>query len=504
MSFNDRLTYLGEILVALASSPLPSQQFQVLADEASGAVPCDYLAVCLVDPDRNGYLVHSLSGLAAGAIPSRSFHLQEGMAGHVICTNRTYVTTDLTSFPEGSDDLEGLCGRLGLRAALVIPLRQEEKALGALLFAAKPPTRYDENDVQIGQLLAAGVSASLETARLYQALADERSTLAAVLSSSQDAILMINEQGMIMLANPAARAMLGLDERNNAGRPLSEVVSDPALQKLFAEQQPGLAEIKLSGGRTAQANLVSVTSDYGEPIGWAAVFRDITLYKELEQMKNDFVNTVSHDLKNPISSITLAADFLDKAGELSEEQLKIRDGIAQTAAYMNELVSDLLDLGKIEAGLDMVVEPFNLAALIREAVTTLRTGAEKKEQELAMTVPDEIEIEGDQRRLKQVLLNIIGNAVKYTPLGGKVQVVATVANSSVVVEVMDGGIGIPAKDLPYIFDKFYRVNSKETRHIKGTGLGLAIAKSVVEAHDGRIWAESVEGEGSTFSFSLPV
>lgn len=505
MNLTERLLYAGEILVTLASSPTPSHQFQTLAEHVGGALACDFLAVCLVDPDGQGYLVHALSGVMMGAVPRRLFDFDEGIAGRAIRSGRAVVTADLSQSEYAVADVEGIGGRLGLRAALVAPLYQGPKALGALYFAAKQPTVYSDEDVAIGKLLAAGLSAGLETSRLFQSLADERSMMEAVLASTHDAILTINPQGTVLLANRAVREMLGANETALIGQPLSNALDNEPLQNLFSHNQAGIIEVPLGGGRTAQASLVAVTSPFGEPIGWAAVLRDITLLKELEQMKNEFVSTVSHDLKNPLSSIMLAADLLGRAGELNERQEGLKQRILETVQYMNELVSDLLNLGRIEARIGMAREPFDLALLVHDVYEFLRPQAEEKEQALLVEMPEAVQVVGDRGQIRQVLANLVGNAIKYTPAGGRVRLaVAQGEGNLVVVRVEDNGIGIPAADLPHVFDKFYRVQSEATQGIKGTGLGLAIVRSIVEAHGGRIWAESVEGEGSTFAFYLPL
>ena len=185
----------------------------------------------------------------------------------------------------------------------MVPIRRGMEVLGALLFAARPPQVYGDDDVQVGALLAPGLSAGLETSLAYQVAADERSTLAAVLASTADAVLMINQAGVVLLANAAVAPMLGLVPDAITGRPLLEAVDYVPLRQLFAVGRPGTSELTLPDGRTAQASLVPVTTPFGEPVGVAAILRDITLLKNLEQMKNDFVNTVSHDLKNPIMII---------------------------------------------------------------------------------------------------------------------------------------------------------------------------------------------------------
>jgi PAS domain S-box-containing protein len=406
-----------------------------------------------------------------------------------------------------------------------VPLRQGERPLGALFFAARPPTQYGPDDLEIAGKLADGLSGALENSRIYQMLADDRSTLEAVLRSTQDAVLMVNVQGRVLMANPAVRDMLGVQESEIVGRSLQNTVDNRPLIRLFESGEPGIVEVPLADGRTTQASLAPVVTSYGERIGWAAVFRDITLLKELEQMKNEFVNTVSHDLKNPISSIMLAAGLLKRIGPLTTEQERMHHRILETTQYMNELVSDLLDLGRISAGLDMDTAPVNLIELLQDVLETLTSQVEEKQHHLSLYLPDQAFVSGSRGRLKQVLLNLVGNAIKYTPLQGTVSITMTTGETNplpqtgelvektdllsppealIVVRVQDTGIGIPAADLPHVFDRFFRVHNEATEKIKGTGLGLAIAKSIVEAHDGRIWVESEEGRGSTFAFYLPL
>lgn len=524
ISVEQRLSHLSDLLVDLLSSPVPSDQFQYLADNAQNVIPCDYLAICLIDPDteeaRSIYRVHSLLGFAAGAIPQRRFQ-DEGIVSQVIRSMEPYYAQDLTADPYGCPDLEGILGKLGIRVGLVVPLQQDGKPLGALFFAARPETQYEADDIKLAGKLADGLSGALENARIYQLLSDDRGTLEAVLRSTQDAVMLVNGQGRVLMSNPAVREMFDLSEREIIGRSLQNTVDNRDLIRLFASGEPGIVEVPLADGRITQASLVRVGTSYGEQIGWAAVFRDISLFKELEQMKNDFVNTVSHDLKNPISSILLAAGLMNRLGALTDEQLAMNKRIVDTAKYMNELVSDLLDLGRITTGLDMDVEPVDMVFLIEEVMEALSSQIEDKNHEMKLDLPDRAIVNGNFGRLKQVLMNLVGNAVKYTPTHGTIHVTVTTADpdglidmpeespalekreSLIVVRVEDTGLGIPKTDLPHVFDRFFRVHSEETADIKGTGLGLAIAKSIIEAHDGRIWVESEEGRGSTFAFYLP-
>ena len=505
----ERLTRLSEILIELSRSPIPTHFFQILADEAGAVMPHDYLAVCLEDREKEGYLVHALTPVAGEPVAARVFSTHEGLPGRVIRTGRPAVLADLRHADDAVFDLEGALGEVALRAALVVPIRRGMEVLGALLFAARPPQVYGDDDVQVGALLASGLSAGLETSLAYQVAADERSTLAAVLASTADAVLMINQAGVVLLANAAVAPMLGLVPDAITGRPLLEAVDYVPLRQLFAVGRPGTSELTLPDGRTAQASLVPVTTPFGEPVGVAAILRDITLLKNLEQMKNDFVNTVSHDLKNPITIISGLSDLMLRAGPDDGRHAARCQDIRDTAQHMAEIVTDLLDLGKIEAGLDAYREPTDVIPLIGEALRMVTPNAERKRITLHADLPREAWAKVVASRIRQALINLIDNGVKYTPAGGRVTISAVFsagagAAGTLTIRVTDTGVGIPARDLPHVFDKFYRVQGAATRGIAGTGLGLAITRSIVETHDGRIRVESVEGAGTTFVVELPL
>jgi two-component system phosphate regulon sensor histidine kinase PhoR len=444
-------------------------------------------------------------------VPTCLFPAAAGWPGRAMEAGRTVWIDDITGDGSGAPELEGALLGLGLRALLVAPVRRGPDVLGALLFG-RASTTYARDDVHIATLMAAGVAGALETSRAYQALADERSTLGAVLGSTQDAVVVINDDGTVLLANPAVRPMLGLEPDTLVGRRLAEALGHGPLRALLEGAQPATSELPLPDGRTAQAVVVPVSTPFGEAIGFAAILRDITLFKTLEQMKNEFVNTVSHDLKNPIGTITGTAQLMLSMEPGDPRQRGWCERIERTALYMGELVGDLLDLGKIESGLDDAGEQMDVVSLVTDVLATLAAQAEAKAIAIALDLPDRAPATGNPHRITQALLNVIGNAVKYTPTGGRIAVRvetteavlgARAREPVVVVAVTDTGIGIPAAALPYVFDKFYRVRRQQTGAVPGTGLGLAITKSIVEAHRGGIWVESEEGKGSTFAIALP-
>jgi two-component system NtrC family sensor kinase len=265
-------------------------------------------------------------------------------------------------------------------------------------------------------------------------------------------------------------------------------------------------EILLDDGRTFFANLSAVSAGDGSVIGWVATMQDVSHFKELNQLKNDFVNTVSHDLRSPLSTILMATNMIAEIGEISDDQRGLLRVIENRVKGMSQLIDDLLDVGKIEAGIDMEIEACNLGSLIEEVILALTPQVAEKNIELVNLVSSNLPpVTANGLRLRQVIYNLLSNAIKYTLNQGRVTIKAYLHDESEArIQVIDTGIGIPASDRPRVFEKFYRVRGNQALKIKGTGLGLAIVKSIIEKHNGRVWLESVVGEGSTFTVALPV
>jgi signal transduction histidine kinase len=264
-------------------------------------------------------------------------------------------------------------------------------------------------------------------------------------------------------------------------------------------------EIPLRNGRTFFANLSPVSAGDGNVVGWVATMQDVSHFKELNQLKNDFVNTVSHDLRSPLSGILLAVNMVSEVGQVNSDQRQLLQVVEKRVKGMSELIDDLLDVGKIEAGIDMEMEPQNITAIIEDVTVALTPQLQEKNIQYNSLLDESLPpVLVNAARLRQVIYNLVGNAIKYTNDQGCITVKAFAQDGEVRVQVGDTGTGIPASDQPHIFEKFYRVRGEHTLAVKGTGLGLAIAKSIVEKHHGRIWLESVFGEGSTFTLALPV
>jgi signal transduction histidine kinase/putative methionine-R-sulfoxide reductase with GAF domain len=390
---------------------------------------------------------------------------------------------------------------------LSLPILTGQGARGVIYLASGTHENFSDNVLRIFSLIVSQISAAIANAQLFQQVEQERARLAAILASITDAVLVVNRNGQIVLDNPRAREVISANQ-SRSGQLLAESTSLDALIELFDSAIKGgkpTGEISLLDGRTFFANLSPVSTGKSDAVNWVATMHDISHFKELNQLKNDFVSSVSHDLKSPLSSILLAINLVAEAGAVTESQQELINTVDRQVRAMGQLIDDILDIGKIEAGIDMEMEPCGLAPIIGAVIEAFDPQATDKSIELSVSLADELPpVLANGMRLRQVFYNLIGNAIKYTPSAGKVHVKAYPAEDEIRIQIADTGVGIPPSDQPHIFEKFYRVRGEHATNVKGTGLGLAISKGIVERHHGRIWLESIFGEGSTFTVALPI
>jgi PAS domain S-box-containing protein len=348
-------------------------------------------------------------------------------------------------------------------------------------------------------------------------IATEKSRIVTIINCMGDGVLVCDRDSCVVLSNPAAGRMLGIQESSLIGKPLSTCGVDGTLTGTIMESlkspDPSSATISQelcpSGSPSCflRAHTAPVKNDLGDTLGAVTVLQDITGLKELDRMKSDFVAMVSHELRSPVASIRqqLSVMLEGLSGDLTQRQTRMLTRANERASGLLDLIGDLLDLSKIEAG--MVVqykEPLRLEDLLERVRELMLPEAEAKGLKLKLQVDPPLPlVKGDRNNLEGVFTNLVGNAIKYTPEGGEVTIRIREEGKNVSVDVSDTGIGISKKDLPRIFDRFYRVKSEKTRQIVGTGLGLCIVKHIVEAHLGTISVESEEGGGSIFTVVLP-
>jgi len=243
-----------------------------------------------------------------------------------------------------------------------------------------------------------------------------------------------------------------------------------------------------------------------QQVGKVCLLRDITQFKEVDTFKSDIVSTVSHDLRSPLTLMRGYASMLQMVGEINEQQRSYIAKIVSGVDSMSKLVNNLLDLGRIEAGIGLKLERTNPISLAEQVVLELQPHANQKNIDLVLeySINRDTYIEADSALVQQALYNVVENALKYNSLGGTVKVNVSSNESHAMFEITDNGIGIAPIDLPHLFEKFYRSGRREAYNQRGTGLGLAIVKTIIEKHNGKVWVESKLGRGSSFYLQLPI
>ena len=345
----------------------------------------------------------------------------------------------------------------------------------------------------------------------------ERQHAEAIIYSISDAVLVTDTFDELVLANDTAARAFNFDISTSTRFPISQVIDDPKMVSLIKEMRQSdsksgrrIVEHRVkgtTGERTFKVTLSNVASRDEKPAGVVCVLHDMTKEKEVAEMKNDFVSNVSHELRTPLASIKAYVEMLID-GEAADEktQREFYEVIHNEANRLGRLIDNILNISRIESGLVKTNrKPQSLMVILKEAVEVISPQAKQKQIAIEEHIaPAFYQTMCDRDMLYEAILNLLSNAVKYTPEGGKITVQSDVDESrkKVAARISDTGVGIPAKDLPFVFDKFYR-SEANSRMAKGTGLGLSLVKHIIEVvHRGRLFVQSEQGKGSTFGFEL--
>jgi len=390
------------------------------------------------------------------------------------------------------------------RSGIVVPILGHFDLIGLLVLTHERIEYFKQEHQTLLEAIASQAAIAAENAQLYNDISRERKKLAAVLQSAADAILVFDADTRFSLLNPAGEKLF-TDYGTKLGMPLARGCGYDALIELldetFTSGKLTAGEIKWPDLRTFSVLITPI-----EEGGCVAILHDVTQFKDLDRIKNEFVSTATHDLKNPIGVITGFTELLVKVGPLNDDQLDFVENIRSAAENMNELVQNLLELAKIDMGMDLKQKSLDMNVLVAEILDEFQPQAKTKEQKLILKkTAGRLIVRGDALQLQQALRNLVGNAIKYTPVRGSIYLSLETDDKTVFIHVRDTGYGISAEDLPFIFDRFYRANNDEKiKKIEGNGLGLAIVKSTIERHNGRINVQSELGKGSCFTFTLPL
>ena len=399
--------------------------------------------------------------------------------------------------------------QLDLRSYMCVPLPGRDHALGAITFVSSHPGRaYGIDDLRLAEELARRAATAIENARLYRE-AEHRAEAARALATIGDGVVLVDRTGRVRLWNAAAERITGLREADLLGKPVATAVPGwsavgARVPVAGAGEAPVVESVPLEiVGREVWLSLSAV----GFEDGVVYAFRDLTEERRLESMRQDLVSTVSHELRTPLaaiygSALTLRREDVDLEDEMRDTLLRV---IAEEAARLGEIVNDLLLASQLDSGkLRVEIRPCDPVEIVRAEIEAARVHAPEA-VEITLDV-DDVEgpvVSADASQLRQVVANLIDNAIKYSPEGGPVKVSVRKENGNVRLAISDSGIGIPPDERRRIFEKFYRLDPEMTGGIGGTGLGLYICRELVRRIDGRIWVEENGGRGSTFVVEIP-
>jgi len=512
------LRSIQEGFKAINSALALDDVLRLIVDNASRVLedsPC-YLALMESGGDRPTLATVALPGDTHLSPPA--WRQLERIAAWIVSQSEPLSVVDLA----GDDRFS--TNEYPVSAALIgAPLFVDDKPVGALMATGTDDRAFESDQMGLLTAFADQAAVAVKNAWLYRDLAVEQrrseeksNELEAIVRGIGDGIIVTDPNLHLLLMNPRAARIFGLDRAPALHHPLSQLVGNPDLIELLEEvqeapEQVAMREIVLPQIRDRQpiyqGLAASILNTDGKVSGIVAVLRDITGQKELERMKSNFLSVVSHELKTPLHSIKGFVDIIlmGKTGEITDVQRDFLSTVKEQTTQLQRLISDLLEFSRLESG-QIKLQPRELgpATLANEVIDKLTPLAAEGGVTLLSTLPGDFpSVQADPVRLEQVFSNLVDNAIKFTPAGGSITISGEDLGKHVRLQVTDTGVGIPEEERERVFDRFYQVESGSTRAYRGTGLGLTICKHIVGQHQGSIWVEGTEGEGATFVVELP-
>jgi signal transduction histidine kinase len=535
----EELSLLYQASLSLASSLEYRDVLDIISRLARHITKSDTVTLYLYDKSGDRFILASTQGYDAGDVDPSQIR-RGGVTRTIVETARSILISDTHTHP----DINPVTLQRGIRSIIGVPVMSRGEVLGVLFVNRREPNVYSGNDVRLVSALANQAGATIANVNLFTLVSEARDRLEAIINSTQDGILVLDNTGRVVIANAhmgffselrrdqlvghtvdglmqdhpeALMNLLGLTA-DGVGNWASRLETNPTepYRRAFQISAPSTAATQQLGSRSRFTELLGtpVLDAAGRAIGHLLVFRDITEEKELERMREDLTGMMVHDLRTPLTAVLSGLEMIkdlatqEDSDSLAKQSVEVAERSCQN---MLTMVNTLLDLSRLESG-QMPLEraPAPLAPLIRSAVSRLSPLAAERgvsvQLELAPSLPM---VEIDNEMISRVLVNILDNALKFTPKGEKIIVRGTHDSSDlervVLCSISDAGAGIPAEFHEKIFDRFGQVYGQagHTRP-RGTGLGLAFCRLAVEAHGGKIWVTSELGKGSTFYFTLPV
>jgi len=526
-----RLAVVGELTSLISVAADMSEIFRGAILKVHRVLDFRRASVVLIDEPGSSYYLHTLFDKARGGFVDGEavFPIAQGITGEAIRTGRPVRVDALPG-------TEGILLQENKRvSAMIVPLHVGDRVIGALNFGHEDSGHYTDEDLDWAVVLGRQIETSLYYSKLLTTIAEQREALAgqhaavqrqrnqleALIDASDAAIMLVGPDHRIVHANAEMAQLVGIPREAVLGASLDSVhrflagafvePNELAVQERALSVDASLrdrVELKFPQRRVYQRVVAPVRESDGALLGHIVLYRDVTHEVEVDRAKSEFVSVVSHELRTPMTSVKTSLSLLlgGAAGPLGEAARELLEIAHRNADRLIRLVNDLLDLSRLEAGrLELRLEPVPLGDAIRSSVEAVEGFAHEQKVAITLAPPEEtLVVLGMRDRVEQVVVNLLANAVKFSPAGGRIELRWWRDGDDAVTEVSDQGPGIPGEHLEAIFEPFRQLDSSTTREHGGAGLGLAISHGIVDALDGKIWAESKPGAGARFFVRLPL
>ncbi len=491
----DELEVLARLGRSITSSLDLDSVLSAVVDAAVEMTGAEEGSLLLMDEDTGELYMRASRNFQEEFVRTFRLAINDTLAGSVITSGKPVLLDENTPQKIKTAYL--------VHSLIYVPLQIKGHVFGVLGVDNRDNrSAFTDHDVKLMVALAEYAVVAIENARLFASTNADRNKLETILTRVQDGVIVVDQDQRLMLVNQMAMTALNLTDHNIRNRPVREFITQPDILELLettGKRATNRAEMTAEDGRIFLIQLTPIPE-----VGSVITMHDITNLKKLDRIKSDFVSTVSHDLRSPLTAILGYVELIDRAGPVTDLQRDFIRRVQTSVHNITRLVDDLVNLGRIEAGFDTRKESLYLNQIIQYSVEGFKQQLEAKNQSVEIDLVENFPvIFGNPVQLRQMVDHLLDNAIKYTPPGGHLWIDGEVEDDQIILRFKDDGHGIPPADLPYIFDKFYRA-SNASADASGTGLGLAIVKSIIDNHQGRVWVDSLLNEGTVVTVVLPI
>jgi signal transduction histidine kinase/DNA-binding response OmpR family regulator len=513
----ERLQAINEVGRRLASVYETDDVLSLIVHEAERLLGGAAAWIRLIEDDR--LVVRAQTATAAPVMARAHVRIGESLSGRVVATAAPLRVSDLVNDARFDPIHKADALALGFTGYLGVPLRVGGRVIGCFSAFLRDHRTFGADDEALLTALADQAALALEKTRLLAISETQRAQLARVFESISDGILLLDRAGVVLTSNRRAGELLGFDAVAAAGAHLTDVLAGPlrdapgaaalwdALWRLFETPADGASEdLDLPAvGRTVCWTAQTIRDQAGAVNGLTLTLRNVTHERNVSRLKSDFVSFVTHQLRTPLSGINWLLELVAEIPHLDDEARSYIADARGASARLTGLVNDLLDLSRLESGkITLQCEPTDLEALTRGVLDDVATLLRDKGHQVTVDATPGPRVSVDPQLIRQVLLNLVSNAIKYTPAGGRIAIRLSREPETVCWSVEDNGIGIPRASQARLFEKFYRADNAVSIETEGTGLGLCLARLIVERSGGLLTCESEGGHGSRFLVRLPL